>query len=107
MDHELNRSAEGTLVQVAAKGSNEAAKVVVGPSELVLDRLSGWLMKIEGWQKYFHTRENRNIATVKSTRSRITWICALESVLIVGMALVQVYLIQTFFAGRGQSKMRV
>ncbi len=107
VDHELSKASDGVLAQAASKGVQDVGNKVVGPSEAVLDRLSPMLAKIEGWQKYFHSRENRNIATVKSTRSRIFWICLMESALMVGMAVAQVYLIQAFFAQRAGGMVRV
>jgi hypothetical protein len=50
------------------------------------------------------TRENRNMATVTSTESRIFWFAVLESCLMVAMAGVQVYFVQSFFSkGSGSS----
>ncbi|CAI2179232.1 7555_t:CDS:2 [Funneliformis geosporum] len=60
-------------------------------------RLSSRLSAISRSQKYFRTRENRNFSTVKSTENRIFWFALLESMLIVGMAAVQVFVVKTFF----------
>jgi len=60
-------------------------------------RLSSSLNTISRTQKYFRTRENRNFSTVKSTENRIFWFALLESMLIVGMAAVQVFVVKTFF----------
>ncbi|KAI8985164.1 emp24/gp25L/p24 family/GOLD-domain-containing protein [Pilobolus umbonatus] len=62
-----------------------------------LFRLSGSLSNIARTQKYFRTRENRNSATVISTESRIYWFAFLESLGIITMACLQVYVIKNFF----------
>jgi len=62
-----------------------------------LYRLSGSLNVVGRTQKYFRTRENRNLSTVKSTENRIFWFSLLESALIVGMAGLQVFVVRTFF----------
>ncbi|EXX59312.1 hypothetical protein RhiirA5_347554 [Rhizophagus irregularis] len=62
-----------------------------------LIRLSSSLSTVSRTQKYFRTRENRNFSTVKSTENRIFWFALLESMLIVGMAAVQVFVVKTFF----------
>ncbi|KAF9151266.1 hypothetical protein BG015_006883 [Linnemannia schmuckeri] len=64
-----------------------------------LFRLTGELARIDRMQKHFRTRENRNFSTVISTDSRIFWFSLVESVMIVGMAMVQVYVVRTFFSG--------
>ncbi|CAG8548447.1 9559_t:CDS:2 [Funneliformis mosseae] len=60
-------------------------------------RLGSRLSAISRTQKYFRTRENRNFSTVKSTENRIFWFALLESMLIVGMAAIQVFVVKTFF----------
>jgi hypothetical protein len=51
-------------------------------------------------QKYFRTRENRNHSTVKSTESRVFWFSFFQSLVIVTMAFVQVYVVKKFFNTR-------
>ncbi|KAI0808071.1 emp24/gp25L/p24 family/GOLD-domain-containing protein [Fomes fomentarius] len=65
-------------------------------------RLNGMLINIKRTQKYFHTRENRGFDTVKSTQNRLFWYAALESLGVVGMAVLQVYVLQTFFTKTGR-----
>ncbi|KAI7907833.1 emp24/gp25L/p24 family/GOLD-domain-containing protein [Cokeromyces recurvatus] len=65
--------------------------------EETLFRLSGTLTNIARTQKYFRTRENRNSATVASTENRIFWFAFLESLAIVSMACLQVFVIKSFF----------
>jgi hypothetical protein len=57
----------------------------------------------------YRTRENRNLATVASTEGRIFWFAILESVLMIAMAGVQVYFVQSYFSrgGISSSKQRM
>ncbi|OBZ89512.1 putative membrane protein C17A5.08 [Choanephora cucurbitarum] len=66
--------------------------------EETIFRLSGHLTNIQRTQKYFRTRENRNSSTVASTESRIFWFASLESIAIVTMAALQVFVIKGFFS---------
>ncbi|KII84714.1 hypothetical protein PLICRDRAFT_45521 [Plicaturopsis crispa FD-325 SS-3] len=65
-------------------------------------RLNGLLMNIKRTQKHFHTRENRGFSIVKSTQNRLFWYAVLESLGVVGMAVLQVYILQTFFTKTGR-----
>jgi hypothetical protein len=60
-------------------------------------RLSSLLMNIKRTQKYFHTRENRGFSTVKSTQDRLFWYAVFETLAVIAMAMLQVYVLQTFF----------
>ncbi|BGP12909.1 hypothetical protein JCM10213v2_000826 [Rhodosporidiobolus nylandii] len=62
-------------------------------------KLSGSLSSIQRTQKYFRTRENRNVSTVKSTEWRIFSFSLAESALMVGMSAFQVWVVQRFFSG--------
>ncbi|GJE94020.1 emp24/gp25L/p24 family/GOLD-domain-containing protein [Phanerochaete sordida] len=65
-------------------------------------RLNGMLLNIKRTQKYFHTRENRGFDIVKSTTNQLFWYAVLEVMGIVGMAVLQVYVLQTFFTKTGR-----
>jgi emp24/gp25L/p24 family/GOLD len=62
-----------------------------------LFRLSGSLTNVARTQKYFRTRENRNFSTVVSTERRIFWFAIVESLAIVAMAGLQVFVVRNFF----------
>ncbi|GAA5863635.1 hypothetical protein JCM5296_004008 [Sporobolomyces johnsonii] len=62
-------------------------------------KLSGSLSSIQRTQKYFRTRENRNVSTVRSTEWRIFTFSVAESLLMCGMSAFQVYVVQRFFSG--------
>lgn len=74
------------------------------PLEDSLYKLSASLSSIVRTQKYFRTRENRNFATVESTGSRIFSFSLFESVLIMGMAGLQVFVVRAFFATANRSR---
>jgi len=65
-------------------------------------KLNNMLMNMKRTQKYFHTRENRGFSTVQSTQTKIFWYAVLESLAIIGMAVFQVYILQTFFTRTGR-----
>lgn len=58
-------------------------------------QLDGLLKTIQ----YYKTRNNRNQATVKSTESRIYYFSIFEVLLMVGMAGLQITVVQLFFKG--------
>ncbi|KAF9063487.1 emp24/gp25L/p24 family/GOLD-domain-containing protein [Rhodocollybia butyracea] len=65
-------------------------------------RLNGMLMNIKRTQKHFHTRDNRGFSIVHSTQNRLFWYAIFESLAVVGMAVFQVYVLQTFFTKTGR-----
>ncbi|KAL8873281.1 MAG: hypothetical protein Q9174_001227 [Haloplaca sp. 1 TL-2023] len=62
-------------------------------------KVSRDLSTINRNQKYFRTRENRNMSTVKSTEGRIFNFSVMESALMVAMAGLQVFIVRFFFQG--------
>jgi hypothetical protein len=60
-------------------------------------KLSGQLSTITRQQKYFRTRENRNFSTVRSTEQRIFNFSIIESLMMVAMAGLQVFIVRIFF----------
>ncbi|KAF8840436.1 hypothetical protein PAXINDRAFT_69109 [Paxillus involutus ATCC 200175] len=72
------------------------------PLEESIYRLNSLLMNIKRTQRHFHTRETRGFSLVKSTQNRLFWYGVCESVGVVGMAVLQVYILQTFFTKTGR-----
>ncbi|VDB91729.1 unnamed protein product [Peniophora sp. CBMAI 1063] len=72
------------------------------PLEESIYRLNGLLMQIVRTQKYFHTRENRGFSAVKGTQNSLFWYAVLETGAVIGMAVLQVYILQTFFTKTGR-----
>ncbi|TGO10972.1 hypothetical protein BTUL_0120g00090 [Botrytis tulipae] len=62
-------------------------------------KLSGQLSTITRNQKYFRTRENRNFSTVRSTERRIFNFSVIESLMMMCMAALQVFIVRFFFQG--------
>ncbi|KFY35435.1 hypothetical protein V494_05891 [Pseudogymnoascus sp. VKM F-4513 (FW-928)] len=62
-------------------------------------KLSGQLSTITRNQKYFRTRENRNFSTVRSTERRIFNLSVVESLMMIAMAMLQVFIVRFFFQG--------
>ncbi|KAL1989285.1 hypothetical protein VTN96DRAFT_47 [Rasamsonia emersonii] len=62
-------------------------------------KISGQLSTISRNQKYFRTRENRNFSTVRSTERRIFNFSIIESLMMVSMAGLQVFIVRFFFQG--------
>ncbi|KAI4203591.1 MAG: hypothetical protein LQ350_001781 [Teloschistes chrysophthalmus] len=62
-------------------------------------KVSRDLSTINRNQKYFRTRENRNMSTVKSTEGRIFNFSVAESALMIAMAGLQVFIVRYFFQG--------
>ncbi|KIM37452.1 hypothetical protein M413DRAFT_448503 [Hebeloma cylindrosporum] len=65
-------------------------------------RLNGMLMNIKRMQKHHHTQENRGFSVVRSTQNRLFWYAILEVIGIISMAVLQVYILQTFFTKTGR-----
>ncbi|KAH0835672.1 Aldehyde/histidinol dehydrogenase [Lanmaoa asiatica] len=72
------------------------------PIEESIYRLNSMLMSIKRTQRHFHTRETRGFSLVKSTQNRLFWYGVCESLAVVGMAALQVYILQTFFTKTGR-----
>jgi len=65
-------------------------------------RLNGKLMSIKRLQQHLHTQENRGFSVVKSTQNRLFWYAVFETLCVIGMAVLQVYVLQTFFTKTGR-----
>lgn len=79
------------------EGSSAEPPETLSAMEESIFRLSGSLTNVARTQKYFRTRENRNLSTVLSTESRIFWFALLESAAIIVMAGLQVFVVRNFF----------
>jgi hypothetical protein len=71
-------------------GSTSSVTAKLTPLEDSLYKLGATLSNIARTQKYFRTREHRNMQTVESTTDRIFWFSVFENMLIIGMASLQV-----------------
>ncbi|KAI8344736.1 emp24/gp25L/p24 family/GOLD-domain-containing protein [Chlamydoabsidia padenii] len=96
IDFEISMELELRLQRLQ---SSNAAPTAFNPTpmEETLIKISDTLTSISRVQKHLRTREHRNSNTVSSTEQRILWFATLESVAIVVMAGLQVFMIQNFF----------
>ncbi|KAI8806628.1 emp24/gp25L/p24 family/GOLD [Cladochytrium replicatum] len=102
-EHEITDRSGGIRDRDAATGkaksqAEDQYKQIVNAAEVHMGTVGGMVNQISRLQRYFRTRENRNFATVASTESRIFWFALGESGLIVGMGVLQVFVIQRFFS---------
>ncbi|KAI3647872.1 hypothetical protein MP228_008093 [Amoeboaphelidium protococcarum] len=81
----------------AGKKVTDEQQRVLSPMEDTVYKLGATLADITRNQKYIRTRENRNMETVDSTESRIFYFSVFESLLIVGMSCLQVFVVRMFF----------
>lgn len=87
---------QGRVTLPSKQGSSPEQTSVLEESIL---KLSAQLSTINRQQKYFRTRENRNFSTVRSTERRIFNFSVIESVMMVTMAGLQVFIVRFFFQG--------
>ncbi|KAG0249875.1 hypothetical protein BG011_008859 [Mortierella polycephala] len=99
VDFEITVEHEKRASQAGEKEKGKGPQAQTEAMEESVYRLKNEFSSIERKQKYFKTRENRNLSTVASTDNRIFWFSLTESALIVTMAMVQVYIVRTFFSG--------
>lgn len=67
--------------------------------QLTVDKIDEQLEGLLRTLQYYKTRNNRNQATVRSTESRIYYFSIFEVLLMVGMAALQIAVVQFFFKG--------
>ncbi|KAL7754015.1 hypothetical protein RI367_000948 [Sorochytrium milnesiophthora] len=81
-----------------------APKTDTTEAEDTLFRLSTQIANYVRNQKHYRTRENRNFDTVRSTRDRIFWFAVIESLMMVGVSGLQVFIVRTFFRTSGRRR---
>lgn len=74
---------------------NEHVESMQETVDSIDQQLDGLLRTLQ----YYKTRNNRNQGTVKSTESRIYYFSIFEVLLMVGMAFLQITIVQLFFKG--------
>lgn len=97
IDFDISVENEPRAAQIPSKQGSSPEQT--GVLEESIMKVSSMLSSISRQQKYFRTRENRNFSTVRSTESRIWNFSIIESVMMVGMALLQVFIVKMFFTG--------
>ncbi|PSK74863.1 hypothetical protein CJJ07_005365 [Candidozyma auris] len=79
--------------------SNQKPQQHVERMKRTADEIDRQLDELKWTLQYYKTRNNRNQATVRSTESRIYYFSILEVLLMVGMAALQIAVVQYFFKG--------
>ncbi|KAI9047230.1 hypothetical protein LZ554_008684 [Drepanopeziza brunnea f. sp. 'monogermtubi'] len=97
VDFEIAVENEAARASLPAKQGTSPEQTTV--LEESIFKLSGQLSTITRNQKYFRTRENRNFSTVRSTERRIFNFSVIESLMMVCMAGLQVFIVRFFFQG--------
>jgi hypothetical protein len=95
VDFEVSMELE--LRRQKMQASSSSSGLSLTPLEESMITISDTLTSISRVQKHLRTREHRNSNTVASTEKRILWFATLESLAIVVMAGLQVFVIQNFF----------
>jgi len=67
------------------------------PMEDSINKISTALDSIQSDQRYFRSREQRHRDTAESTNARVFWYSVIESILLIGISLGQVYYLRKFF----------
>lgn len=98
VDFEISVESERRPAQAEAKEKGKGPQAETEAMDESLYVITGELAKIDRMQKLFKARDNRNYSTVASTDSRIFWFSMMESSMIVGMSMIQVYVVRTFFS---------
>ncbi|KAJ3382149.1 hypothetical protein HDU92_004911 [Lobulomyces angularis] len=103
-EHETDDNHPSQLPNPLQTVSKDQAKKDLSSSENSANRIDILLNNFQRDQKFYRTRENRNLNTVKSTETRIFWFAVGESFLMILMACFQVYIIQNFFTKSTKSR---
>ncbi|SPC67755.1 related to ERP2 - p24 protein involved in membrane trafficking [Ustilago sp. UG-2017b] len=77
------------------------------PLEEGISNMVDKLTQIIRTQRYFRVRENRNFDTVKSTQRKIFWYSVVESGMMVGISVAQVWIVRALFEKGGTKRYRV
>ncbi|OKL64255.1 hypothetical protein UA08_00395 [Talaromyces atroroseus] len=96
VDFEIAVENEAKTELPSRQGANPEQATAVEES---LTKVSHLFSTISRNQKYFRTRENRNFHTVRSTERRIFNFSVIESLMMVSMAGLQVFIVRFFFQG--------
>ncbi|KAG0233309.1 hypothetical protein BGW42_007507 [Actinomortierella wolfii] len=103
IDFEITMEHERRNLQVSESERGQGPNAQASAMDESVFRLSNEINHIDRIQKYFRTRENRNMATVVSTENRIFWFSVSELAMIVAMSALQVFVVRTFFSSSRRS----
>ncbi|PWN35062.1 uncharacterized protein FA14DRAFT_133029 [Meira miltonrushii] len=77
------------------------------PLEESISKVDSQLTQITRMQRYFRTWENRGFATVRQTLSKITWYSIIDMLVMIGVAVAQVYIVRYLFDKGSTKRYRV
>ncbi|EPQ26664.1 uncharacterized protein PFL1_05644 [Pseudozyma flocculosa PF-1] len=77
------------------------------PLEDSISQVQERLTSITRTQRYFRVRENRNFGTVRNTQSKIFWYSIIESLVMIGISVGQVYIVRALFEKGSTKRYRV
>ncbi|CAN3353557.1 protein Erp3p [Diutina catenulata] len=101
IDFEISHDSDASNQYAAKMPSSPNAKPIkhVTSMESTVAEIDSQLDALQRAVNYYKTRNNRNEATVRSTEGRIFYFSVLEVLLMVGMAGLQIAIVQLFFKG--------
>lgn len=99
VDFEIKLEADDDFKASMPDQPNAKPIAHVESMQATVDKIDEQLDGLMRTLQYYKTRNNRNHATVKSTESRIYYFSIFEVLLMVGMAFLQIYIVQLFFKG--------
>jgi len=79
------------------KKTDLLTKNTLSPLEDSIQRISNSLDQVQNDQRFLRLREQAHRDTAESTNTRVLWYSIIESVLLVGISLGQVYYLRKFF----------
>jgi hypothetical protein len=108
IEHELRSTFEKSELELAIGKLNEKkdtkSKSIQGLKGLLAGPLTAAISEFMHEQRNVRSNEHRNVSVVKRTESRIIWFAVLECIAIVGLAVGQVFVIQTFFSKSARTR---
>jgi hypothetical protein len=91
---------DGKPSSLVGKEKMKAEPVTPGalsPLEMAVNRISDALNQIQKDQHFLRVRETAHRDTAESTNTRVLWYSVLESIVLIGISLGQVYYLRKFF----------
>ncbi|KAJ2985361.1 hypothetical protein HDV02_000599 [Globomyces sp. JEL0801] len=109
IEHEVNPAAyhqseiEESVGSISKSPKKQMSKAMEKLQQETL-ALSSSLSSVARMQRVIRTKEHRNKSTIKDTEGRLFWFAIIESLVMVAMAAIQVYAIQSFFSKSGRTR---
>lgn len=101
VDFDITPSKDDDWVANRGQGGYAGPSQTLTDFEKALTSLKSELRTMQTYERYFKARDNRNKATVEGTDSFIFFFSIFESLLIIGMGGLQVYVLKNYFSTSG------